>query len=118
MAFTRLGPLRYLYHLAGEPADRVTWAMSPLMVVLHLVEELAKPVTLSVRLFGNVFAEHTLLAVMAVLGVGALSVIHSPVGLPFELPFMFLALLTGSIQALVFAVLTAVYIALVLPHED
>jgi F0F1-type ATP synthase membrane subunit a len=47
--------------------------------------------------------------------------INSPtplVGIPLHLPFMFLALLLGAIQATVFSMLAAVYIALLLPHHD
>jgi F-type H+-transporting ATPase subunit a len=44
--------------------------------------------------------------------------LHLPVGLPLEIPFIFLALLTGSIQALVFTLLSTIYFSLMLPHEE
>jgi F-type H+-transporting ATPase subunit a len=52
------------------------------------------------------------------LGVTALSALDSPVGIPFQVPFIFLALLTSFIQALVFTLLSTIYILLWLPHEE
>jgi F-type H+-transporting ATPase subunit a len=108
----------YLYHLAGEPKDAVGWGMSPLMFPLHVIGEIAKPLSLSLRLFGNIMGEDLLLVVFAGLGVSVLAFTHLPIGVPLHLPFMFLALLTTLIQALVFMLLSTIYIALVLPHEE
>ncbi len=47
-----------------------------------------------------------------------LSFLHLPIGLPLQLPFMFLALLTSVLQALVFTVLSTIYILLMLPHDQ
>lgn len=108
----------YLHHLAGSPQDSVGWAVAPLIFVLELFGEFVKPLSLSLRLFGNIFGEDMLLAVFALLGVVALSSLGSPVGLPLHLPFLFLSLLLGLIQALVFSLLSTVYISLMLPHGD
>lgn len=67
--------------------------------LLEIVSEFAKVVSLSLRLFGNVFAGEVLLTVM--LGIFAY-------GLP--VPFLFLELLVGIIQATVFAMLTLAYL--------
>jgi F-type H+-transporting ATPase subunit a len=115
IAFTRLGPLNYLSHLAGDPRDAVGWAMVPLMLPLHLIGELAKPLSLALRLFGNIMGEDTLLALFAGLVVIAIPYVGG-LGVPFQLPFMFLALLASTIQALVFSLLATIYIAQVLPH--
>ncbi len=108
----------YLYHLAGEPKDALGWGLVILLFPLHIVGELAKPLSLSLRLFGNIFGEETLVAVFVGLGVAALAAFHSPVGLPFQVPFLFLALLTSTIQAMVFALLSTIYFALMLPHHE
>jgi F-type H+-transporting ATPase subunit a len=108
----------YLHHLAGSPKDAVGWAISPLMFFLEVIGEFIKPMSLSLRLFGNIFGEDTLLAVFALLGVVVLSMIGSPVGVPLHLPFLFLSMLLGLIQALVFSLLTTVYISLMLPHDE
>jgi F-type H+-transporting ATPase subunit a len=86
------------------------------MLPLHLVGELAKPLSLSFRLFGNMLGEETLLAVFMGIGVTILAFTHLPVGVPLHVPFIFLALLTTFIQALVFTVLSTIYFSMVLPH--
>jgi len=117
-AVTRLGIGKYLHHLAGEPSSGVTWVLVIINFPLHVAGEFIKPFSLAMRLFGNIFGEDTLLAVMVSLGVASLAVIHSPVGIPFQLPFYFLSLLLGTIQALVFMMLSTSYIMLSLPHEE
>ena len=59
-----------------------------------------------------------LLVAFATLGITTLSFTHAPFGLPLQLPFMFLALLTSTLQALVFTVLSTIYFLLMLPHDD
>lgn len=112
------GPLGYLKHLAGSPKSGVEWAFVPLMFPIHALGEIAKPVSLSLRLFGNVTGEDVLLFAFCSLGVTALSFMDSPVGIPFQTPFIILAFLTSSIQALVFTLLSTIYILLWLPHEE
>ncbi|MCH7549249.1 MAG: F0F1 ATP synthase subunit A, partial [Candidatus Krumholzibacteriota bacterium] len=112
------GPIGYLKHLAGSPKSAVEWAFVPIMLPIHILGELARPVSLSLRLFGNVTGEDTLLFAFCTLGVTALSFANSPVGIPFQTPFILLAFLTSFIQALVFTLLSTIYILLWLPHED
>ncbi len=115
----------YLFHMAGSPGSGAEWGMVPLMFILHLVGEFIKPVSLSLRLFGNIFGEDTLIATMVGLGVLLVNVIihafapeiQTIIGIPFQVPFLFLALMTSTIQALVFTLLSTIYIALMLPHE-
>ncbi len=118
VGLTSNGVLGYLKHLAGDPKDAIGWGLAPLMFPLHVVGELAKPVSLSLRLFGNMMGEETLLAVFIGLGVTMLAGLHSPVGIPLHTPFIFLALITTLVQALVFFLLSTIYFALVLPHEE
>lgn len=113
-----LGIIGYLDHLAGNPRDFVTWALVPINLPIHIIGELAKPMSLSLRLFGNITGEDILIAVFVSLGVMALSFLNLPVGLPLQVPFIFLALLTGTIQALVFTLLSTIYFLLMFPHEE
>lgn len=112
------GPLGYLHHMAGSPRSGIEWGFVPLMFPLHVLGEFIKPLSLSLRLFGNIMGEDKLLAVFVVLGAGMLSFAHLPFGLPIQVPIMFLAMLTSTIQALVFTLLSTIYIALMLPHGD
>ena len=118
IGMTRNGPLGYLKHLAGSPKSGVEWAFAPLMFVIHLIGEIARPVSLALRLFGNVTGEDILLFAFCSLGVTTLAAVGSPVGIPFQVPFILLAFLTSFIQALVFTLLSTIYILLWLPHHD
>ena len=113
-----LGIVGYGDHLLGQPRDLTGWLLAPLMLPIHVLGELAKPISLSCRLFGNIFGEDMLLVAFVSLGVTSLAFLHSPVGLPLQLPFLFLALLTSTLQAAVFMVLSTIYILLMLPHDD
>jgi F-type H+-transporting ATPase subunit a len=114
----RLGLLGYLDHLAGEPRDAIGWGLVVINLPLHIAGEFIKPVSLSLRLFGNITGEDVLLAVFVGLGISALSFVHSPVGLPLHLPFIFLALVVSLIQALVFTLLSSIYFLMMLPHHE
>lgn len=122
-AFTKLGVKGVVLHWLGNPEDGVTWAVGFIILLpLHIVEDfIVKPVSLAARLYGNIFGEDVLLGAMLSMGVSILVFLPKhgiPVGLPLELPFMFLALLTSTIQALVFSLLSTIYVLMVLPHED
>jgi F-type H+-transporting ATPase subunit a len=114
----RLGVVGYLDHLAGQPRTVISWCLVPLMFPMHIIGELAKPFSLALRLFGNITGEDVLVAAFVGLGVVALSVIGSPIGLPLNIPFILLGLLLSTIQALVFTLLSTVYILMMLPHEE
>jgi F-type H+-transporting ATPase subunit a len=75
--------------------------------ILELVSEFAKIISLSFRLFGNVFAGEVLLAIMAYL---------APYLVP--LPFMFLEIFVGAIQAFIFGMLTIVFVGMSLGHAQ
>ena len=117
IGITANGLLKYADHLAGSPRDIVGWALVPLMLPIHLLGELIKPLSLSLRLGFNVFAEDVLLAVLVGLGIGAGALLHLPIALPLQLFVVPLVLIFSTVQALVFSLLTSVYIALMVPHE-
>ena len=116
----RLGIGGYLYHFAGSPRGVISWCMVPLLFPMHIIGELAKPFSLSLRLFGNITGEDTLIAVFVTLGISLMVLFlpSTPIGFPFQIPFYFLGLLLSTIQALVFALLSTIYILLMLPHEE
>lgn len=116
--FRELGFIGYFDHMLGNPRDVTSWLLAPLIFPIHVLGELAKPISLSCRLFGNIFGEDMLLVAFATLGVTTLSMTHLPIGLPLQLPFLFLALLGSTLQALVFTVLSTIYFLLMLPHDD
>jgi F-type H+-transporting ATPase subunit a len=103
------GPLGYLKHFAGP-----IWWLAPLMFTVEVVSECVKPFTLAIRLFGNIFGEDVIIAVVAALGVGSIATRW----IPFQFPIVMLSLLTDFVQALIFATLTCIYLSLVTQHED
>lgn len=115
---SKLGIIGYIDHLAGEPRTAVSWALVPLMFPMHIIGEVAKPFSLALRLFGNITGEDVLVAAFVGLGLSALSFMHSPIGLPFNIPFILLGILLSTIQALVFTLLSSIYILMMLPHEE
>jgi F-type H+-transporting ATPase subunit a len=114
----RLGLWGYIHHLMGSPKDAVTWALAPINLPIHIVGELARPFSLALRLFGNITGEDILIAAFVTLGIMFMGLFGSPIGFPFQIPFILLALLTSTIQALVFTMLSTIYFVLVMPHEE
>ena len=114
----KLGILGYLDHFAGRPRDVIGIVLVPLMFPLHVISELAKPLSLSLRLFGNILGEDVLIAVFVGLGVTTIAFLHLPIGIPLHFPFIFLAILTSAVQALVFASLSTIYFLMMFPHEE
>ena len=96
--------------LIAEPAY-----MTPLLTPIHLISELSRVISLSMRLFGNVFAGEVLLATMLALTTATLLVLP----LAFVVPgvFIILELLFGLVQALVFALLSMTYITLAIAEH-
>lgn len=119
-AIREAGFKHWLMHLLQDPKDAMGWALAPVFFVLHIIGELAKPLSLSLRLFGNITGEHILSGVFLILGLLLMSAIWPEpwIGVPLHLPFLFLSLLVGTIQATVFTLLSAIYLALFLPHEE
>lgn len=108
----------FIDHLMGQPRTPVQWGLIVIMIPVHIIGELARPVSLACRLFGNITGEDILIFAFVTLGVALMGVIHVPIGLPLQIPFYGLALLLGFVQALVFTLLSTVYFVMVLQHED
>jgi F-type H+-transporting ATPase subunit a len=111
-----VGPLGFLKELFAPKGD-TTGALKVLMVVvffaagcLEVVSILFRPISLSFRLYGNIFAGENLLEAMSKLVPGF--------GWLVPIPFYFLELLMGLVQALVFTLLTAVFTMLMCQHEE
>jgi F-type H+-transporting ATPase subunit a len=90
-----------------EPTILLINPISFFVGLIDIISEVAKVLSLSFRLFGNVFAGEVLIA-----SIGAILAF----GLP--LPFMFLEVLVGLIQALVFTILTLVYFTIAATAHD
>lgn len=105
------GFFKELFGAKGESAG----ALRVLLVVvffaagcLEIISILFRPISLSFRLYGNIFAGETMLETMG----------RMPVGWLVQVPFYLLELLVGVVQALVFMLLTAVFTLLMCQHHE
>jgi len=115
-ALREVGLRGMAHELFGAKGDTAGF-MKVLMVVvffaagcLEVISILFRPVSLSFRLYGNIFAGETMLETMARLVPGF--------GWLLPIPFYFMELLVGLVQALVFMLLTAVFTLLICQHEE
>jgi F-type H+-transporting ATPase subunit a len=99
VGFKRNGFIGYLKHFIGEPI----W-LAPLLFPMHIIGECARPLSLSMRLFGNIMGEDTAIAILVGLAVSLFYI-------PIQFPMLLLAILTSLIQAGIFAILASVYIS-------
>ncbi|HEX9995926.1 MAG TPA: F0F1 ATP synthase subunit A [Abditibacterium sp.] len=110
VAIKETGFKSWFMHFVGEPK----W-LAPLNFPLHLVGELIKPISLSLRLLCNIFGEEQVVATL--IGLAILS-LPTWLPIPFQLPMLFLGVLFGFLQALVFSTLLAIYISVLSTHHD
>jgi F-type H+-transporting ATPase subunit a len=115
-AVTEVG-LRGMLHELFAPKGEATGLLRLIMIViffaaglLEVISILFRPVSLSFRLYGNIFAGENMLEAMATLVPG--------LGWLVPVPFYFLELLVGVVQAMVFMLLTAVFTLLICQHEE
>jgi len=101
-----------LFVPSGVPA----WLL-PLITVIEIISYLTRPISLSVRLFANMMAGHTMLAVFGSFVVG-LGIVGGWLPLLFMVFIMGLEILVAFLQAYVFAVLSCIYLADALHASD
>jgi F-type H+-transporting ATPase subunit a len=80
--------------------------LAPLMIVVELFSHLFRPASLAIRLYGNMFADHLLLGIFTDLTKLLIPVI-----------FYLLGTFVSLVQALVFTLLTMVYVGLAISHD-
>lgn len=94
--------LAYFKHFLGPSP-----ALAPLMAPIEIISHLARPMSLSLRLMGNMLADHKVIFSFFTL---------IPLFIP--LPFYLLGLLVCLVQAIVFCTLTLVYLSMAVEHEE
>jgi len=101
------GPIAYIKHFAVPPGSPV-W-MAPLMLIIEIISHLSRVLSLSLRLFGNIFGEDLVILIL-----------FSIIPFLVPLPMMFLGLITASLQAFIFVLLTTIYLggAVATEHEQ
>ena len=115
-ALREVGVLGFYKELFAPKGESTGFLRVLLIVVffaagcLEVISILFRPVSLSFRLYGNIFAGENMLETMGKLIPGF--------GWLLPIPFYFLELLVGIVQALVFMLLTAVFTLLICQHEE
>jgi F-type H+-transporting ATPase subunit a len=115
-ALSEIGFLGFIKELFGPKGESAGLLRLLLIIVffaagcLEVVSILFRPVSLSFRLYGNIFAGENMLETMAKMSPNF--------GWLVQIPFYFLELLMGLVQALVFMLLTAVFTLLICQHEE
>ena len=101
------GIFNYIKHFAMPPGSPA--ALAPLMFIIEIISHLSRVLSLSLRLFGNIFGEEMVILILFTL-------------IPFlvPLPMMFLGLITGALQAFIFVLLSIIYLqgAVAVEHHD
>lgn len=125
-SLSEVGLKNFLNHIFGVKGG-LTGIMAVILIpiflfvgIIEVVSMAFRPVSLSLRLFGNVFAGETLLTTMINLGkeLGFPSWLAYISSIIVPIPFYFLEILVGLLQAAVFMLLCSVYIQLSTAHEE
>jgi F-type H+-transporting ATPase subunit a len=93
---------KYLKHFMGP-----VWWMAPLMIPIELISHLARPLSLTVRLWGNIFAEELLIGIFFTMAAFLL-----------PLPFIAFAIFGGFLQAFIFITMSQMYLSMAVASED
>jgi F-type H+-transporting ATPase subunit a len=108
------GFFKHIFGYSGDATGGMKAFLILVFMAVGLLEVISiafRPVSLSFRLFGNIFAGENLLEAMAVMG-------GKWFGWLVPLPFYFMELIVGLVQALVFMLLTAIFTSLMCQHGD
>ncbi len=101
------GVVRYLKHFAAPPGAPV-W-IAPIMLPIEIISHISRVLSLTLRLFGNIFGEELVIIIL-----------FSIVPFLVPLPMMFLGIITATLQAFIFVLLTTIYLggAVATEHEQ
>jgi len=97
------------------------YGLMPIFIVVGIIEVISiifRPMTLSLRLYGNVFAGENLLHTMATLVQTGNAAVDFICSVLLRIPFFLLEILVGVLQGMVFALLNAVFIKLSTTHDE
>ncbi|MBI5395315.1 MAG: F0F1 ATP synthase subunit A [Verrucomicrobia bacterium] len=109
------GAIKHLFAPKGGMHGAILFVLVPIFIFVGLLELVSiffvRPLGLTVRLFGNIYAGDSLLEAMG-------GVLHFPFNVLTLLPFYFMELLVGIVQALVFMLLCAAFTTAAIMHEE
>lgn len=106
------GPLGYVKHFFGPPLGLGLLPVTLLLFVIEIISELAKMISLSFRLYGNISGERKVGETL-----GSLIKVSDNFSVPLEAALLPLGVFVSLVQALVFTLLTCVYLSLMTHHK-
>ena len=117
------GTIVHIFGPKGGLQGALKYLLTPIFIFVGIIEVVSivfRPMSLSLRLLGNIFAGETLLHTMGELGekIGLPSWMAVITSVVFPIPFYFMEILVGALQATVFSLLCAVYIKLATTHDE
>ena len=111
------GIIKHTFGPKGDSTGVMRWAMILIFIAVGFLEVISiavRPISLSLRLFGNIYAGESILEVMGNMMHGGWSWLNYLL----PVPFYFMEILVGLVQALVFMLLTAVFTLLICQHDE
>jgi len=117
----RMGFIGYLKHISEWelfshiPSYFIPFALigALFFMIIHLIGELAKPFSLAIRLFANMYGEETMVLTFVLLS----PILFRFLALPLHFPFVLFHMFIGFLQAYIFTVLTTIYISIATTEE-
>ncbi len=92
---------KYIKQFTGD-----FWPLAPMMIIMETISHIARPMSLTIRLLGNIFADHKVIAIFSFL-----------IPLVIPLPFLILGALVSVVQAFVFTLLSVVYFGMAMSSD-
>ena len=102
------GFLGYIKHYMGSPKELATWLIAPLILVVEILSEIIRVMSLSLRLYVNIYGEDMIIISLVNMGVPMIGL---------QLIMFCFAVFTSFLQAFIFTALSAIYIKLITAHE-
>lgn len=124
ITFKELGFMGFIHHtfgVKGGVTGAMKYGLMPIFILVGFIEVFSmcfRPVTLSFRLYGNNYAGESLIHTMGGLVHSGIPAVDFMASVLLPIPFYFLELLVGLMQALVFSLLVSVYIKLTTTHDE
>jgi len=98
----------YIKHYLGSPKELATWCIAPLMLLVEILSEVIRVMSLSLRLYVNIYGEDMIIISLVYMGVPMIGL---------QIIMFCFAVFTSFLQAFIFTALSAIYIKLITSHE-
>jgi F-type H+-transporting ATPase subunit a len=98
----------YIKHYMGSPKELAAWVIAPLILLVEILSEIIRVMSLSLRLYVNIYGEDMIIISLVNMGMPMIGM---------QIIMFCFALFTSFLQAFIFTALSAIYIKLITSHE-